>query len=337
MSDRPAIPVEVIREVLVQSGHRCAVCGVPCPLERAHIEPWHKTKDHSVENLICLCANCHERADREHWGEDTLREYKVRPWVLRQNGNPMQSVPTKRVEIKIQKDFSSFGEHEENLLRHALANFLGVSVTSISVLEKKRGSTRILLSMPAESADHLIDSYRSQREELQKALVIFPIEEVKEIAVRKPQGVENVNLQTKYNSPAERRKQAHAIIFKAAVQAASFGGSASGLAAVPVAVAAAVVGPIVFIATEPIQVQMVIGLGELFGRHLDKATASAILAQQEKSILGVFALQGLVGLIPVVGAPVRFTSIFAHTEALGWLVYEQLSKEESEAVGEEST
>lgn len=84
MPDRPAIPKDITRQILVESGHRCAVCGANCPLERAHIIPWHKSKEHKVEDLICLCASCHERADLENWGEKTLREYKRRPWVLRQ-------------------------------------------------------------------------------------------------------------------------------------------------------------------------------------------------------------------------------------------------------------
>ncbi|HKU51326.1 MAG TPA: S24 family peptidase, partial [Nitrospira sp.] len=92
----------------------------------------------------------------------------------------MPSVPTKRVEIKIQKHLSSFDEHDENLLKHALANFLGISVKSISIIEKKNGSTRVLLSMPTESADRLVDLYRFHREELQKALAVFPLEEVKQ-------------------------------------------------------------------------------------------------------------------------------------------------------------
>jgi hypothetical protein len=70
--------------VLIESGHRCAVCGAECPLERAHIVPWHKSKAHRAADLICLCANCHARADNEEWGEKALREYKRTPWVLRQ-------------------------------------------------------------------------------------------------------------------------------------------------------------------------------------------------------------------------------------------------------------
>jgi hypothetical protein len=80
---RPTIPREVQIAVLVESGHRCAVCGDPCPLERAHILPWCESRDHSLENLICLCASCHQRADLERWGKKVLHEYKKTPWILR--------------------------------------------------------------------------------------------------------------------------------------------------------------------------------------------------------------------------------------------------------------
>lgn len=80
---RPAIGNGVARAVLTEAGHRCAVCGESCPIERAHIVPWHRSKRHQVEDLICLCANCHSRADNEKWGEATLRIYKANPWVVR--------------------------------------------------------------------------------------------------------------------------------------------------------------------------------------------------------------------------------------------------------------
>ena len=63
------------------------VCGESTPLERAHIIPWRTTKQHKLEDLMCLCANCHSRADTEHWGPKALRKYKRKPWVLRQK-NP---------------------------------------------------------------------------------------------------------------------------------------------------------------------------------------------------------------------------------------------------------
>jgi nucleotide-binding universal stress UspA family protein len=79
----PHIPVDVQRQVLIEAGHRCAVCGVGLPLELAHIIRWSRSKSHAAENLICLCANCHQRTDTECWGGAILRQYKKQPWVIR--------------------------------------------------------------------------------------------------------------------------------------------------------------------------------------------------------------------------------------------------------------
>ena len=91
MPSRPRIPAEIEREVLVECGHRCAVCGTPSPLELAHIIPWCKSREHKAENLICLCPTCHTLADKEKWSEKQLREYKRNPWVNRhyQNKAPL--------------------------------------------------------------------------------------------------------------------------------------------------------------------------------------------------------------------------------------------------------
>lgn len=90
--NRPRIPADVERQVLIEAGHRCAVCGSELPLERAHIIAWSRSKDHSAANLLCLCANCHGRADTEKWGEETLRQYKQRPWVIRARIEAAQNV-----------------------------------------------------------------------------------------------------------------------------------------------------------------------------------------------------------------------------------------------------
>jgi hypothetical protein len=82
-TNRPAIPAEIKRAIFVEAGHRCACCGTSFPLERAHIVPWRESHNNSAENLLCLCANCHEMADR-NWDRSTFYDYKQRPWVNRQ-------------------------------------------------------------------------------------------------------------------------------------------------------------------------------------------------------------------------------------------------------------
>jgi hypothetical protein len=64
--NRPTIPADVIRAVLVEAGHRCAIptCRATTT-EVAHIESWATSQDNSLENLIALCPNCHTRFDQK--------------------------------------------------------------------------------------------------------------------------------------------------------------------------------------------------------------------------------------------------------------------------------
>ena len=77
--DRPAIPAEIRRSVLVEAGHRCAIptCRYP-DVDVHHIIPWETCKRHDFDNLIALCPNCHRRADAEEIDRKALRLYKAR-------------------------------------------------------------------------------------------------------------------------------------------------------------------------------------------------------------------------------------------------------------------
>lgn len=75
--ERPPIPVEIKRKILVEAGHRCAIptCRFPT-IEIAHIEPWAKVQEHTYDNLIALCPNCHTRADKGEIDRKSLKIYK---------------------------------------------------------------------------------------------------------------------------------------------------------------------------------------------------------------------------------------------------------------------
>jgi 5-methylcytosine-specific restriction endonuclease McrA len=78
MDDRPPIPAEIKRRVLVEAGHRCAIptCRY-IEVELHHIIPWATCRTHEYENLIALCANCHGRADSGKIDRKALRLYKL--------------------------------------------------------------------------------------------------------------------------------------------------------------------------------------------------------------------------------------------------------------------
>ncbi len=65
VEQRPAVPLRLKRAVLVEAGHRCAIptCRA-VPVEIAHIVPWSEAREHTFDNLIALCPNCHSRFDR---------------------------------------------------------------------------------------------------------------------------------------------------------------------------------------------------------------------------------------------------------------------------------
>src|ERR1022692_4415819 len=81
--DRPDIPAKIKRQLIVECGHRCACCGERTSLEKAHIIPWSQEEEHAFENLVVLCAVCHQRSHDDKWDRLTLLEYKRRPWVAR--------------------------------------------------------------------------------------------------------------------------------------------------------------------------------------------------------------------------------------------------------------
>lgn len=65
MENRPPIPVEIRRIVLVEAGHRCAIPTCRhIDVDVHHIIPWETCKKHEYENLIALCPNCHRRAHK---------------------------------------------------------------------------------------------------------------------------------------------------------------------------------------------------------------------------------------------------------------------------------
>lgn len=167
MSNRPAIPASITRALLLETGHRCAVCGTPCPLESAHIIPWHKSKEHKLDDLICLCANCHGRADKERWGSKTLREYKQRPWVSRQYEPAETALQlTTELQITIDMEREDFDAKEERWIQYAIAAFLGISPEAVRVVAIQQSSIKVIIALPSNSALRLWKAYQSNDPEL---------------------------------------------------------------------------------------------------------------------------------------------------------------------------
>ncbi len=79
MQNRPLIPAELKRRVLVEAGHRCAIPTCRhIDVDVHHIIPWSECKKHEYENLIALCPNCHRRAHKKNEiDRKSLKLYKA--------------------------------------------------------------------------------------------------------------------------------------------------------------------------------------------------------------------------------------------------------------------
>ncbi len=161
MTKRPAIPIKVQRAILLEARHRCAVCCEPTPLERAHIRPWSKSKDHSAANLIALCANCHSRADNEKWGVDALRNYKQNPCALAAHAAPLATTEQKvLIDLILAADPDTMTEIQRLRLVSMTAAYAGAQVTDVRFISVTRAnSSRVRLELPASVADKLRAGY----------------------------------------------------------------------------------------------------------------------------------------------------------------------------------
>ncbi len=83
MNNRPSIPIKIKRRILIEAGYRCAIPTCRWPItENAHIISWAESKDHSYENLIALCPNCHTLYDSGKIERAAIIAYKKKLMFL---------------------------------------------------------------------------------------------------------------------------------------------------------------------------------------------------------------------------------------------------------------
>ncbi|MFB6578537.1 HNH endonuclease [Streptomyces sp. NPDC056402] len=94
MSDekRPAVPAALKRAVLEEAGYMCAIPTCRhTTTEIAHIEPWARVKEHTFENLIALCPNCHTRFDQKREiPKASILRFKANLSVINARFGPME-------------------------------------------------------------------------------------------------------------------------------------------------------------------------------------------------------------------------------------------------------
>ena len=89
--ERPKVPADLKRAVLLEAGHRCAIptCRHPTT-EVAHIIPYFKIKKHEFHNLIALCPNCHTRFEKGEIDCESMKAYKQNLPVVSSRYNDME-------------------------------------------------------------------------------------------------------------------------------------------------------------------------------------------------------------------------------------------------------
>lgn len=174
--NRPAIPADIKREVFMESGHRCAVCGSESSLELAHIDSWNKVKEHKAENIICVCANCHTRFDKGEWDRKTMLAYKAKPWVNKQNNSASQPA---RLELSLDINLKDFDEQQRENLRETLAMLTDVSPHKIEIKAVIKNSILVIIEMPNYAAKMFMSAYNNRNEYFSQILAPFKIMDAK--------------------------------------------------------------------------------------------------------------------------------------------------------------
>ncbi len=177
MSDRPAIPIDIQRDLLFECRYRCACDCEPVSLEKAHIIPWSKSKDHSAPNLVVLCANCHTRSHVENWPESQLRRFKERPCALERDRMPVVSGEQKAmVDLIVSTNVDSMTDRQRLRFAMIAAAYAGVEFREVSVVAvAPTNSSLVRVEMPRSAAERLILGFQSEDPRLASFLNEFAV------------------------------------------------------------------------------------------------------------------------------------------------------------------
>ena len=114
---------------------------------------------------------------------------------------------------------------------------------------------------------------------------------------------------------SDQKSKCNAIIHTASVAAA---GAGAGLAQIPGSDNAVIT---------PIQLTMTISLGKVFDIDLSESAAKAALGSVAASTIGRTVSQVLLGWIPGIGNAINATTAAGLTEAMGWALADDFSKQ----------
>jgi hypothetical protein len=91
-----------------------------------------------------------------------------------------QLIETTKVELTIEMEMERFDEKYQRLLQHALAGFLAISPNAVRIISTERGSVKVTVELPAQSAKKLFSSYRQSDSELVKHLKTLKVSNLRQ-------------------------------------------------------------------------------------------------------------------------------------------------------------
>jgi hypothetical protein len=78
------IPEEVKRQIRINSGFGCVICGMGI-IEYEHVEPeYNEAKTHDPSKMTLLCAGCHGNVTRGLWSKEKVKRAMANPKALSQ-------------------------------------------------------------------------------------------------------------------------------------------------------------------------------------------------------------------------------------------------------------
>lgn|SRR5574341_39565 len=80
--ERPSIPDEVARRLRQEAGFGCCNCGHPI-ITYHHIIPYAQDQHFRPEDMMALCPNCHDAANKGGMSIDEQRRLKSQPYNIR--------------------------------------------------------------------------------------------------------------------------------------------------------------------------------------------------------------------------------------------------------------
>lgn len=164
MAARSSLPRRLEKAVFQQFGSQCAFCqekAIPA-LQVHHIEPYAEVKEHEIENLILVCANCHGRIEAGEIPKAAVYRRKLQAVSVR-------PPPSKSSGNSIRLESSENSGVIANQLTIKIGNRKGVSVSAPSGTIASHRDSRNYVK-------YLIDRYHEfKRSEVGSESIKYPI------------------------------------------------------------------------------------------------------------------------------------------------------------------